>query len=271
MSSSPLPAAAKDAVRALRRHAAEVAAVSHVPFSGQPEGAALLLSDGRWVAGARVESATFPLTIPALQAAYVAAVGAGHHDIVAVALSRTALPGEFGWIAQAVGVEPHLLGDDALAFAELLPMPAERLDVRLDASTPADDAEGVGLARGIASHAFIPFSDYPVGCVLLYELDAGGAALVPGVNVEHPDWTRGLCAERSALATARSLGPGTVRRGYLSCLRDPDGTPCGACRQLLVELLPDGTLALDRGSEPPERVTPRQLLPGSFSGERLRR
>lgn len=267
----PVASSAEDALATLRRQAAALAALAHVPYSKRPEGAALLLADGSWVGGTRVESVAFPLTIPALQAAYVGALGAGRQDIVAAALSRPALPGEWGWLGHLAERAGRVLGGDLLLLGEVPERVGARLDLRLDAVTPAEPGEGVALARGVAGNAHVPFSGFQVGCVLLYELAEGGAALVPGVNVEHPDWTRGLCAERSAIAGAHGLGRGTIRRAYLSCLKDPDGTPCGACRQLLVEMMPDGTLAIDRGSEPPERSTPRQLLPRSFSGDRIGR
>ena len=122
------------------------------------------------------------------------------------------------------------------------------------------------LARRAAAHAYVPESDFPVGCVLLAE----DGRLVPGCNVEHGDWTRGLCAERTALATAAAYGVGPVRRIFLSCPTDPGGTPCGACRQLLAEHVPGVPIVMDRGEAPPARTTPEHLLPDFFSGDRLR-
>jgi cytidine deaminase len=258
---------------ALRGCAHRVAAATTAPYSGVPAGASLLLSDGRWIGAARFESGVFPLTIPALQAAFVAAVGAGRRDVVAAASSTPLRAGEWEWLGAGLGLlsPGTLAGVDVVVFADDLPEVRDRLAITLDASPPASDAEGVALARGVASRAHAPFSDFPVGCVLLYETEDGSAHLVPGVNVEHPDWTRGLCAERSAIAAARSLGAGRVRRAYLSCLKDSEGTPCGACRQILVEVMPDATLSMDRGGDAPERCTPRSLLPDFFGGEQLRR
>lgn len=259
------------ALSALRRHAIVAAGASVAPFSRAPAGAAILLADGQWVSGSRFESATYPLTVPPLQAAYVAACAAGRRDIVAAAFSEPPVPGTWEWLGAAIEQAPLATTPDTAVFARPLPEVGPRLATVLDASLPSDDTEGVSLAREVASGAFAPFSSFPVGCVLLYETADGRALLVPGVNVEHPDWTRGLCAERSAVAAAISLGPGTIRRAYLSCLQDAAGTPCGACRQILAEAMPDVPLVIDRGSAEPERVTPRDLLPGFFSGARLHR
>ena len=124
----------------------------------------------------------------------------------------------------------------------------------------------MALARRTAERAVVPESGFSVGCVL--ETSGG---LVPGVNVEHADWSRTLCAERGALGTAVSYGLGGFGRLFLSCVQDPKGTPCGACRQLLVELAPEAALWMDRGGAPPEAASPARLMPGSFTGDALGR
>ncbi len=88
--------------------------------------------------------------------------------------------------------------------------------------------------------------------------------------MEHEDWTRILCAERNALGTAISYGLTGLHTMYLTCLCDPQGTPCGACRQLLTEQAPALVLWMDRGDAPPASATPEALLPGFFSGRTLR-
>lgn len=247
--------------------AQRVAARAHVPFSARPEGAVLLLADGAWVPGVRVESASYPLTIPALQGAWAAALGAGRADIVALALSRPLLASEAGWLTDALGV-PVRAQLAVQALAAELPPPTDALDLRWPA--PRAVAEGIAAAREVARRAHAPVSDFPVGCLLETEDDRGRSLWVPGTNVEHPDWTRGLCAERAALATALALGARTIRRAFLSCPKDPAGTPCGACRQVLAEHLPHATLWMDRGSGEPESTTPLTLLPDNFSADALR-
>ena len=261
---APHPTVALDPLRARAR---EASANARAPYSGREVGAALLLSDGRWVPGVRVESASYPLTIPALLGAYVAAVAAGRRDVRAVALTEPLQAGELGWLADALGAEPTAEAMDGAIYGdEPLPPVGAVWTALLDRPAPASDAEGLALAREAAAHAFVPESGFPVGCVLLTE----GGALVPGCNVEHAEWTRGLCAERTALATAAAYGAGPLRRIYLSCPTDPRGTPCGACRQLLAEYAPGVPIVMDRGSAPPYVTTTDALLPDFFSGDRLR-
>lgn len=253
-----------DILSTLRACAAEAATRAHVPYSGRPAGAALLLSDGHWVPGVRVESASFPLTIPALLGAYVTATAAGRRDVVAAALSRPFAPDEAYWFRMALGTEVTGEAEGAVAFAAELPAVGLRLDPFLP--PPASDADGIARAREAASRAHVPHSDFPVGCVLV---TTEGRA-IPGANVEHDDWTRGLCAERSALAAAVAYGAGAPMRFYLTCLKAPGGTPCGACRQLLAEHAPEAILVIDQGNEAPSETPVRDLLPHFFTGSQLR-
>jgi cytidine deaminase len=256
----------------LRTLAAGVADRSVVAFSGLPSGAALLLADGSWVPGVRVESGSFPLTIPALQGAYVAAVVAGRRaDVVAAATSRPLERGEAEWLAAALGREPRYVAPDAVAFSDELPSPGAALPLAVPSAPPGDDAEGLALARQVAGRAHALHSDFPVGCVLLAEDAEGRPLLIPGANVEHDDWTRGLCAERTALATAFAVGAQHFVRAYLACPKAPGCSPCGGCRQLLAEHLTAVPLVMDRGDLAPEVTTPDALLPHFFSGDTLRR
>ena len=259
---SPAPHSTLDALRARAR---ETAAHARAPYSGRPVGAALLLSDGRWVPGVRVESASYPLTIPALLGGWVTAVTLGRRDVRAVALSQPFLAGEAAWLVDALDDVTSAESLDAIAFgADPLPEVGERLEP--SEAVPASDEAGIERARAVAERAHVPASGFRVGCVLVTRF---GQAF-PGCNVEHTDWTRGLCAERTALAVASAYGAGPVDRLYLSCPTDPRGTPCGACRQLLAEYAAGVPIVMDRGDAAPELTTAESLLPNFFTGEHLR-
>ena len=168
---------------ALRDRARSAAAHAQAPYSGREVGAALLLGDGRWVPGVRLESASYPLTIPALLGAYVTAVAGGRRDVRAVTLTAPLLAGEALWLAEALDLDLSDEALDGVVFGyEPLPFVGDLWVPYLDADPPADDAAGLALARQAAAHAWVPESAFRVGCVLLTE----DGRLVPGCNVEHP-------------------------------------------------------------------------------------
>ncbi len=263
----PLPP--ETVLHTLRRHAVQAAQNAHVPYSENPAAAVLLLSDGQWIPGVRVESATFSLVIPALLNALSTAVAVNRTDILAAVCSAPAAPEDKTFMQGVPFAAFEAVAPDVFvnAQAPAWTAPTHRLDPALHAKTPTTPEEGIVLARQVADRAFVPASHFPVGCVLRTE----SGLLLPGVNVEHPDWSRILCAERNALGTAVSYGLMPADALYLSCPLAPSGTPCGACRQLLVELAPTVTLWMDRAKQAPEQTTPAALLPGAFRGTMLSR
>lgn len=254
---------------ALRQHTAALLPRAHVPYSRQADATVLLLADGTWVPGVRVESASFSLTIPSALNALTTAVAAGRTDLVA-AVHSAPLPAWERTFLTALPFAPlTTVADDAVTHGSVSDLPAvgDRLNPFLPDAVPKTPAEGIRLARTIAERALVPTSHFPVGCIAVTR----GGRLLPGVNVEPPDWGRILCAERSVLGTAVTYGAGDVTDLYLSCLHDPTGTPCGACRQMLVELAPAAELWMDRGTASPDSSSVPALLPGSFQGQALLR
>lgn len=257
-------------IRSLRDCAQSLLSRAHTPFSEAPSAAVILLKDGSWVPGVRIESASYSLALPALINAYTTVVAAGRSkDILALVLSRPLRReerlyldelsiGSFESHAPDVWMRTHYAKNGALPDPTdpLPPGPKTVVD------TPE---EGLSQARTLTDRAYVPASKFAVGALA----ESTSGQLVPGVNVEHPDWARILCAERNALGTVQSYALGPIRQLFLTCPDDPEGTPCGACRQLLSELAPDADLWMDRHHEDPEHASPSTLLPGSFQGDAL--
>ena len=244
-----------DSLRALAR---SVADRSHVPYSGRPAGVAVLLADGRWTAAPRLENAAFPLTIPALQGALALAALAGG-QAVAVAATDPLTPADLAALSGPLGGDWHLEAPDVAVTGDERLLPAEAVSF----GTESAGTEG---AREAASRAVVPASAFPVGAVLE---DTDGRRIW-GANVEvATDWTRGLCAERTALVAARAVGLGPVVTVSVACTRAPGGTPCGGCRQVLAELAPDADVVIWHGDRAPETIPTAALLPGAFDGRSL--
>ncbi|MEM1271901.1 MAG: cytidine deaminase [Bacteroidota bacterium] len=249
----------------MRQLAASFEPRAYAPFSETPAAAVLLLSDGQYIPGVRVENVTFPLLIPAVLNAYTTAVALERTDIVALVTSRPV--GVFEKLVLG-GFGLDLAERDAYTLAQpgALPEPTQPVSPFLGGPKAVSVDGGLRQADEIAHRAYVPNSDFPVGAIL--ETAAGA---IPGVNVEHPEWLFGLCAERNALGTARSYGITEFNQMFLTCPKDPTGTPCGACRQVLVEHDPDLPIYIYRGDDlPPDLVRPSSLLPGAFDAAVLR-
>jgi cytidine deaminase len=104
------------------------------------------------------------------------------------------------------------------------------------AGLPEGYKELVQSAVSAAAHAYAPYSHFHVGAAVL--LDNGKTLC--GSNQENAAYPSGLCAERVALFYAGSRYPGTGIRA-IAVAAETTGrqaaliTPCGACRQVLLE------------------------------------
>ncbi|NND71163.1 MAG: cytidine deaminase [Rhodothermales bacterium] len=261
----PLPAELASNLRSL---ATRYLHNSVAPYSRGRTAAVALLSTGEFVPGVRIETASFPLAIPALINLVTTTVAVDRRDVLAVVQSHAISGPEQSYIARSP-IGPFALIEDDIAVrvgAPSFPDPTRELQpFVIDRGQSVDEL--LSDAMAMAARAITSESHFPVGAVVKC-----GDHLVPGVNVEHEFWPFSLCAERNALGTAVSYGLDSISEVYLSCLRDDSASPCGACRQVLSEIAPDSTLWMFRGRDnEPERVTTEDLLPGFFTGAALLR
>lgn len=91
----------------------------------------------------------------------------------------------------------------------------------------------IAAAREAATHAYAPYSNFPVGAALAF----ADGTIITGANVENASYGLSLCAETVAAAKAMSGG---ARGGLIAVAVTGGGaapvTPCGRCRQVLSEL-----------------------------------
>ena len=123
-------------------------------------------------------------------------------------------------------------------------------------------------AQEAARHAYAPYSDFPVGAALL----CADGRVITGTNVENASFGLTNCAERSALFAAISQGIRDFQAIAVWAKKRPHGaiTPCGACRQVMLELLAGETPVY---SHDPETGTMTHtsvtaLLPAAFGADR---
>jgi len=134
---------------------------------------------------------------------------------------------------------------------------------------PAGYAGLLAKAQEATKNAYVPYSGFRVGCALLL----ANGAVVTGSNQENVAYPSGLCAERVALFHAGHSYPHIAVLAVAISVVAADGTspfvsPCGACRQVLLETESRGgksvTILLD-GPDGVVRVDGVQgLLPFSF-------
>lgn len=86
-------------------------------------------------------------------------------------------------------------------------------------------------AREAMTHAYAPYSGYPVGAAAL--VDDGRT--VTGCNVENASYGLGLCAECGLVSALQASGGGKLVAFTCCDARGAQITPCGRCRQLLAE------------------------------------
>ena len=95
------------------------------------------------------------------------------------------------------------------------------------------DEQLIALARKAAAKAYAPYSNFHVGCAVL----SVDGEVATGANMENACYRLGICAEQSALSAAQhSFGLDLVARiAVASASGATICTPCGGCRQAILE------------------------------------
>ena len=118
----------------------------------------------------------------------------------------------------------------------------------------------------LLENAYSPYYNFPVACIALMK---DGKEFY-GVNVENANGTS-ICAERNAIANAVAHGykKGDFDKLYIM-LSKGIGTPCFACRQVILEFMEnkDQVIAISKNGEE-KTYTVEELCPYPFSEENL--
>jgi cytidine deaminase len=127
------------------------------------------------------------------------------------------------------------------------------------------------LKRGAvraASHSHSPYSRFRVGAAVM----ADSGAVYTGCNVENASFGLTQCAERAALTAAISAGeaPGSLGLMVLYVPGDTAHPPCGACRQVMRELMSaDSRVVSCCDTDATRHWSAEDYLPDPFTPESL--
>lgn len=101
-----------------------------------------------------------------------------------------------------------------------------------------EDRTLVELARRACDTSYVPYSHFHVGAAVRLE----DGTTVCGSNQENAAYPSGTCAERCTMFYANARHPHLAPTAIAIAARADDGsftetpiTPCGACRQVLIE------------------------------------
>ena len=133
------------------------------------------------------------------------------------------------------------------------------------------DRKLIDAAKEATARSYAPYSHFSVGAAALL----ANGVVVTGSNQENAAYPSGTCAERTTLFYANSQYPDQAVDTLAIAARSETGYldspihPCGACRQVLAELL-DPLTPIILGSKDYYEVTNMQeLLHREFTGESL--
>lgn len=117
------------------------------------------------------------------------------------------------------------------------------------------------VANKAKENSYSPYSKFRVGAAILCK----DGSIFPGTNIENCSYPAGTCAERSAISCAISNGHRDFEAILItSDIKDDFITPCGICRQAIVEF---GNLEviLTQGNGTLKRTHIADLLPMAFT------
>ena len=114
-------------------------------------------------------------------------------------------------------------------------------------------------AKIMQQRAYAPYSEFKVGAAL----QAEEHNLIGGCNIENSSYGLTMCAERVAIGNAIAQGHTNF---YALAIVSPTGCfPCGACRQVILDMCGNIIIYICTPQKIVETVTLNQLLPSSFS------
>lgn len=130
--------------------------------------------------------------------------------------------------------------------------------------TPTQQAALIKAARQIRQQAYAPYSNFAVGAAVL----AANGQIYQGVNIENASYGLTVCAERNAIGSM--VGDGQTELLAVAVSTSNGVTPCGACRQVLLEFGQDIPVwIINEDKDTVRQTTLHTLIPDFFDSDDL--
>ncbi len=126
--------------------------------------------------------------------------------------------------------------------------------------------EMANLAIKSKENSYSPYSKFRVGCCLL----SSEGKYYMGTNIENISYGMTICAERCAVCNAVIHGEKKIKVAVVTTDMDYVVTPCGACRQVLVEFGLENCFFLTANNEI-SHMTAEELLPSKCQIKHLKK
>ena len=123
----------------------------------------------------------------------------------------------------------------------------------------------VRAARLAQKRAHAPYSNFSVGAAIL----SRSGKIYTGCNIESSSYSLTICAERTALFKAVSEGEREFEAIAIAASAPEITPPCGACRQVLMDLAGNVDVIMARPRKGPIVVSLKELLPRAFGNKNL--
>lgn len=227
----------------------DISSRSYSPYSNRADQCYVVGESGIIYPGVRVENISFPLTIPAEQAAICSCLGNGDKPVSFVENHSKNNISDF-WVCAFDLKKTQQIPENTSIYDPLI-----------------EDTESViGTLKNLCKIAVSGESGFPVTALLKVN-----DRFIPGVNIEFKEWNLGLCAERVAISRALASGYTDFSGIHIYAPKSEYISPCGACRQVLNEFMPDQMIELHHDEESQTSHFISHLLPNGFTTNSLKK
>jgi len=225
---------------------------AYVPYSEKPSACIVESKTGRYFSGVRIENISYPITIPAVQAACT------------ICLSEKEIPARIYVENKDLDQIDFWVNEFDMEIIQTKKPPEADPGALLHRSDNTFDA--LPRLKTLLDQAVVTNSDFPVSALLFTKVGH-----FEGVNIEVSDWTKGICAERVVLSKAVAAGVTDFTRLEIHTKKGEISSPCGACRQVIAEFLPYHDIMLHHADGTLSEHLSIDLLPFSFKSTSLKK